>query len=276
MVGWRVALWLGLASLWLAGASLGRAQEAQTNGAMSEARALFMAGRVAFDEARYESALKHFEASYELSQRTPLLYNIAQCHDRLRRDEQAIAAFERYLAAEPNPENRALVEARVKALRELVTARARATPGSAGPAQPAQTPAEQPGSAQEPVSPGRRFPLGPMLTVAGGAALGLTGGLLMTFGARRGEDVEQAELGSSYQALRADLDAAERQWLAGQILVGTAAATVVGGLVWWFFDRRESRAGSTGGAAALGTRHSGRASTQLAWGLQRVVISGAF
>jgi tetratricopeptide (TPR) repeat protein len=88
-----------------------------------EARALFRAGRAAFDEGRYEAALERFEQSYALSERPALLYNIGQAADRLRHDARAVDAFERYLAeTEPDAPNRTAVEARLVVLRRQLEA----------------------------------------------------------------------------------------------------------------------------------------------------------
>jgi tetratricopeptide (TPR) repeat protein len=83
-----------------------------------EGRALFTAGRVAFDDGRFEDALGYFQRAYDLSHRPQLLYNIGAASDRLRRSQQAIDAFERYLAEVPDAGNRREVEARVRLLRE--------------------------------------------------------------------------------------------------------------------------------------------------------------
>ncbi len=83
-----------------------------------EARRYFLAGREAYQEGRYESALEHFEKSYELSGRPALLWNIATAADRLRRTDRAIEAFELFLAAKPDSDLRPQVEARLRVLRE--------------------------------------------------------------------------------------------------------------------------------------------------------------
>lgn len=82
-----------------------------------EARARFESGRLAFEAGRYEEALADFERSYELSGRAIILFNIGLVHDRLRRDQAALDAFERYLAEVPAAPNRAEVEARAAVLR---------------------------------------------------------------------------------------------------------------------------------------------------------------
>lgn len=117
MVGAIVA-----ASLWCA--ALASAQDAPTGAESAahdeEARALFEAGRVAFSDGRFEDALTHFERSYELSGRAELLYNIGTSQDRLRREPEAVAAFERYLELVPDAENRREVEGRLRVLREEI------------------------------------------------------------------------------------------------------------------------------------------------------------
>ncbi|AKF04551.1 tetratricopeptide repeat protein [Sandaracinus amylolyticus] len=87
-----------------------------------EAQARFESGRLAFESGRYEEALADFRRSYELSQRPLILYNIGIVLDRLRRDAEALDAFERYLEAVPDAENRADVEARIAILRTQVAA----------------------------------------------------------------------------------------------------------------------------------------------------------
>lgn len=98
-----------------------RAQDAPTSHD-DEARALFEAGRVAYSDGRFEAALAHFRHSYELSGRPRLLYNIGSAADKLRRDQQALEAFEAYLAQVPDADNRNEVAARIEVLRAQVIA----------------------------------------------------------------------------------------------------------------------------------------------------------
>lgn len=101
-----------------------------------EARARFEAGRMAFGAGRFEDALADFERAYALSSRPQLLYNIAQCHDRLRHDEEAVAALRRYLEAVPDAPNRAEVERRLLVLeREIGTRTAVEPSGPSGPVE---------------------------------------------------------------------------------------------------------------------------------------------
>jgi len=117
-----------------------------------EARALFEAGRVAYSDGRFEAALGHFRNSYELSGRPRLLYNIGSAADKLRRDQQALEAFEAYLAQVPDADNRNEVAARIEVLRAQLRAHpttANATTGVATPSEAAAagTPANTGGAA---------------------------------------------------------------------------------------------------------------------------------
>ena len=160
---------------------------------IEEAKALFAAGRAAFEAGRYQDALGHFERCYEISQRAALLYNIALTHDRLRDDEKALASYDAYLAAVPAAENRVEVETRSAALRDALARRQQAAP--VGPT-PAETAAAAPAASPEPdqtqVASSPRDDDGGLLgkwwfwTIVGVAvAGGVTAGIVV---ATRGED----------------------------------------------------------------------------------------
>lgn len=115
--------WVGLAPAAHAQGSSATAEtqdEAVSSALDAEARALFQAGSHAFSDGRYEDALTHFTRSHELSQRPELLYNIGTTQDRLRREPEAVAAFEAYLEALPDAPNRREVEGRLRVLREEI------------------------------------------------------------------------------------------------------------------------------------------------------------
>jgi tetratricopeptide (TPR) repeat protein len=138
---------LSLATVWLVAASLAPssfsaaspptahaqatpadASEPDTTSRDREARAIYEAAVVAFDEGRFEDALRLFRRAYELSERAELLFNVGTAADRLRYNEEALEAFEAYLAARPDADNRANVEARIAVLRRAIADAARPTP----------------------------------------------------------------------------------------------------------------------------------------------------
>lgn len=120
MGDWRVGR-LGLAAA-IAALTLATSvtASAQSDASDEEARALYQAGRVAFDDGRFDDALEYFERSHELSGRPQLLYNIGSAADRLRRNAMALEHFEAYLEALPDAENRRSVEARIRLLRDAL------------------------------------------------------------------------------------------------------------------------------------------------------------
>jgi len=82
----------------------------------AEAKALFQAGREAFDGGRYDAALSRWQEAYDLSGRPTLFYNLGLAHDRLRHDDKALWAFRAYLSQVPESDNRMEVEGRIHAL----------------------------------------------------------------------------------------------------------------------------------------------------------------
>ena len=89
------------------------------------ARLLFESARAAFNSGDYTTALARFRSAYDASARPGLLFNIATTLDRLRQDDEALATFERFLAADPNVSNRAEIDARIRSLRTAIETRDR-------------------------------------------------------------------------------------------------------------------------------------------------------
>ncbi|HKU42181.1 MAG TPA: hypothetical protein VJR89_28680 [Polyangiales bacterium] len=104
---------------------------AQTASDDQEARDLFKLGKQAFDEGRFERALKYFKDAYELSHRAALLSNIGTVLDRLRRDEEALQAYKSYLEQVPDAANRSLVEERVRVIEAAMQRSAEPQPEAA-------------------------------------------------------------------------------------------------------------------------------------------------
>jgi len=123
-----------------------RAQDAtQASADDQEARDLFRLGKQAFDEGRFERALKYFKDAYDLSRRAQLQFNIGTVLDRLRRDREAVSAYRSYLTQTPNAANRAPVEERIRLLEDAL---AKSEPPPAAVLQPvAQVPAAATSSA---------------------------------------------------------------------------------------------------------------------------------
>jgi tetratricopeptide (TPR) repeat protein len=103
-------LWLSLAC-----ASVLAEDKSETE---SLARTLFVGAREAYERGDYASAYADFQLSYDLSQRPELLYNVGLAAQKLGRGDEALAAFEGYLAWGKG-ERAEEVRGRVAALRDL-------------------------------------------------------------------------------------------------------------------------------------------------------------
>jgi len=88
---------------------------------LEEGRLLFLAAQRAFDDGRYPDALSSFERSYELAEDPQILYNIAITLDRLRRDEEALEAFQTYLRLQPSTPDRRDIEARIRIIEDQIS-----------------------------------------------------------------------------------------------------------------------------------------------------------
>jgi hypothetical protein len=122
----KACLLVGVAFLVVVSAAQAGAQEAEPdNGERSaahdeEARARFSAARLAYADGRFDDALEDFTRAYALSGRPALLFNIASAADRLRRDQEALEAYEGYLEQVPDVDNRRFIESRITLLRERI------------------------------------------------------------------------------------------------------------------------------------------------------------
>jgi len=115
---------------------LGQAASVQAQPRADEdvAKALFQAGKAAYEKGQYAYALKYVEQAYEQSQRPRMLYNIGQAADRLRHDERALEAFKTFLSLLPDDPVRPEVELRVAALEKSVAERSAAQQNETGAA----------------------------------------------------------------------------------------------------------------------------------------------
>ena len=93
---------------------------AQAPDGLDEARAAFELGRSAYERGDFAEALTQFRTAYQLSSDPAILYNIGTVADRLRQDEVASEAYERYLQQVPDASDRENVEARIRELRAAI------------------------------------------------------------------------------------------------------------------------------------------------------------
>jgi tetratricopeptide (TPR) repeat protein len=70
--------------------------------ARTQAAAHTRQGQAFFQRGDFERALTEFQTALDLSAEPSLVFNIALCHDRANRPEDALRAFQRYLELAPN------------------------------------------------------------------------------------------------------------------------------------------------------------------------------
>jgi hypothetical protein len=210
-----------------------RAQEAATTegadsataGEDAEARSLFSAGEVAFREGRYENALDYLQRAYALSRRPALLYNIGTTLDRLRRDDEAIVAFEQYLREVTEADNRLEIEARLAVLRASVEAR-RDEPARDGGVASDEGPSTPP-----PAASGSDGVGGWILVGVGGASI-VAGAVLLGLAVADVAAVENPGPGTYWSAVDDAYGRSEGESIAGVVLLGVGGAAAIAGLVW--------------------------------------------
>jgi tetratricopeptide (TPR) repeat protein len=100
------------------------------------------------EQNRCKAAVAEFTKAYRLLKDPALLFDRAECYQKIGKDSQALKDYEKYLAKMPTAPNRSIVEDRIASLRgEAQTAGpsekgSRAKPGTAE-ATPAEPPAEK-------------------------------------------------------------------------------------------------------------------------------------
>lgn len=222
----RAAAILVLAVLWSASSAAAQPTEAEDQ----EARALFNAGEVAFQQGRFERALDYFEQAHALSQRPVLLFNIGNLRERVGDAPGALEAYRAFLEQAPDSPNAPFARNRITALEEQLAAEepsaGEAPPDDAGEAPPDDDAAD---SAGEP-SGGGPSVAGIALLVVGGALIGGGVGTLFWWLDRTDATDQCMAIG----CMNPDQLASERD-LAGGITVGLfgvgVLAAVVGGVL---------------------------------------------
>jgi tetratricopeptide (TPR) repeat protein len=209
------------------------AQSSQSRDArIAAAKKAFAAGTQSYENGEFEAALSSFRRAYELTGSPDLLYNIATVSDRMRRDEEALEAYEGYLEARPKSADREHVAGRIDVLRQAIEARRRAELNAEIETRTAAIEAAARVKAERPltqhVGPGP----GPWITIGVGGAAIVTGAVLVGLGQRDQNQVENAAPGSSYSSVEEMADRGPRRTKAGVALMAVGGAGLVGGIIW--------------------------------------------
>ena len=207
----------------------------------SRARLHFEAGSSYYREGDYQTALREYQTAYRFAPRPALLYNIAQCWDRLGDKEQTVAYLRRYLEAEPAAEDRPAVERWIANLQRALEDARRPPPPAPSAAPPSVSATAPPPS--PPDSAGRFYTWIAAGTAVALGAAGLTFGLL----ARSRYDDLHDGCGATTEGCAAkDVDGVRGRALAANVLLGASAAALATAGVLWFLETPAARAGIAG------------------------------
>jgi tetratricopeptide (TPR) repeat protein len=197
--------------------------EAEISERDERARMHFDAGRSHYADGAYDRALPEFERAWELSQRPPLLLNVATTLERLGRHADAAASLRRFLELEPSDPQAESIGRRIANLERL----------AAEHPAPAQDEAIAPPRSGPPPAP----PAGPdgallgtgaaLLGVAAAAAIamGITGGLALSENAALEDGC-----GATLSCTEDDIADASTYVLVTDIMIGVAAGTAAIGV----------------------------------------------
>lgn len=84
--------------------------------AMTRAKAYFDAGVDAYDQGKYDVALRDFEQAHALSHSPALYFNMAACEEHMEHFQPASLLLRQYLIEKPEADDKANVQQRIHAL----------------------------------------------------------------------------------------------------------------------------------------------------------------
>jgi len=96
---------------------------AWAGGDEAAARTHSMGAQKLFDQGSYQAAATAYEMAYKASPRPEYLYNLGQCHKRIKdlvHQEKALHALQSYLRAKPSAANKAEVVQEIEELKERI------------------------------------------------------------------------------------------------------------------------------------------------------------
>lgn len=109
VAAWLVAIAVALAPMVIP-------LSAHADGAQDQARKHYQAGRDLYSAGKYQDAIREFETANRLAPSPVLDFNIGLARERMGQLDKALQHYRAYVAALPNANNRAAVDAKIKSL----------------------------------------------------------------------------------------------------------------------------------------------------------------
>ena len=223
---------------------------------LEQAMVSYDLGKKAYNAARYEDALEHFQEAATRYASPDFQYNIGLCYERLNKPEEAVRAFRTYLRAKPEAKDRPNVEDRIFSLEKQIEDAKNQPP-------PDGDPVPEPVEEVEPLPNGKTLILvGAVLTGVGGA-VGIGGGLGFGLAARnRSLAVEDVADGNPQDLTFSEaetLDDEGRQFETLQIVMAaTGAAVAITGVALLAVGLKRKKRAEAGPTATLVPTWTGR------------------
>ncbi len=217
-----------LVSLAALGAEPAGAQPASEEG-RAKAAAHFKQGQAYFARGDFDRAIAEYRAAFDLSAEPSLIFNIALCHVRASRPEQALEGYRRYLELAPDglvaDEAREEVARLVPVVDKLKADREAKLAADRAAEEERRREAERRAAWEKANAPPSKVPL---IVMGGGAAVAVTGAVFHVLSWRTRGRLESASEADAYFDDR-DTFKTQRAVAIGGYAVGAAA--ILTGLV---------------------------------------------
>ena len=208
-----------------------------------DAKAHMQAAAAAYKEGRFEDTLLELNKAYALDPKPELHYSIGQVYIKLGRCDDAILAYESFLASKPSPERADLANQAIATCKAQQAAAPPPTPEVTPVAPPEAPPVEVPPPIAPIAQPAPANVDAPPVWYKDKLGLGLTGGGavltivgLVMYSSARGK-IDDAEQAGSYEESQSLYDDAKSQRTTATVVtVIGLAATGVG--VWRLLQKR--------------------------------------
>jgi tetratricopeptide (TPR) repeat protein len=199
----------------------------------SPAEILYEEGQSAYKRADYAAAVAKWQASYDLSGESGLLFNLAQAY-RLSGDcGRGLATYKRFIAADPTADQRPLAEDFTRELERTCTKQTAVVP-------PAPKPAPS-YSVDRDTRPGRTLRIAGLATGGTGVAVLATGLLFGHHAQAIGGEVTDACVTSCDWTVQKSKDAAgRRDATIGYALDVVGVAAIAGGAVMYYLGSKST------------------------------------
>ncbi len=255
----------------------GACKTTPTQTELDAARGAFLLGRSAYQDARYDAAIRYLTDAYlRTCTKHELLVYLAKAYESWNRPSEAIDALTLYLERAPKAPDRVAVEENLRKLRtQAATDRkppmdVQRPPGPSAPAATA-TPPSEPSPKPARVGPYVLASVG-VVEIGAGIALALVGSNSVASGRR--DCVQDADGflrctgGASDDERARAVDTGRTMEIGGVALVATGAVTLGAGVLWLILSPKKSSGEESRAARlmpSLGRGPGGAMSGDLAW-----------